>query len=63
VHFSTRGNKRTHTSNLIRVSRARIVRIDLLRRRALVETDETLEEILARGVVVGTASVIGEVVA
>jgi hypothetical protein len=51
------------TSNLVRIRGARIVRIDLLRCRTLVETDKTLEEILASCVVVSPASVVGEVVA
>lgn len=36
--------------------------IDLLRRRALVEADETVEEVVARGVVVAAALVVREVV-
>jgi hypothetical protein len=54
---------RIHTSNLIRVSRTRIVSINLLCRRALVEANEALEEILASSIVVSTTSVVGEVVA
>lgn len=56
-------NKTRHTSNLIRVCRTRIVSIYLLRGRALIEANEALEEILAGRIVVGTSSVVGEVVA
>lgn len=52
-----------HESNLIRICGACIVRIDLLRCRALVEADKALEEILASCVVVSPASVVREVVA
>jgi hypothetical protein len=54
---------RLHTPNLIRVCRTRIVSINLLCRRALVEANEALKEILAGRIVVSTASVVGEVVA
>lgn len=61
---SLRGaTKERHTSDLIRICRARIVCIDLFRRCALVETDKALEEILAREIVVSTAGKVGEVVA
>lgn len=56
-------NKTRHTSDLIRVCRTRIVSIYLLRGRALIEANEALEEILAGRIVVGTSSVVGEVVA
>lgn len=51
------------TSNLIRICRTRVVSIDLLCGRALVEANEALEKILAGGIVVSTAIVVGEVVA
>jgi hypothetical protein len=38
------------------------MRIYLLRRRALVEADELMEEVVACGVVIGTSLVVGEVV-
>jgi hypothetical protein len=38
------------------------MRIYLLRRRALVEADEPMEEVIAGGVVIGSSLVIGEVV-
>jgi hypothetical protein len=60
--FVQRGIRR-HTSNLIRICRTRIVSINLLCCRALVEANEALEEILAGRIVVGAAIVVGEVVA
>ena len=54
---------RIHTSDLIRVCRTRIVSINLLCRSALVKANKALEEILAGGIVVSTAIVVGEVVA
>lgn len=52
-----------YESNLIRVCCACVVGINLLCRRALVEADKALEEILASRVVIGTPGIIGEIVA
>ena len=38
------------------------MRVYLLRRRALVEADEPMEEVVACGVVIGTSLIVGEVV-
>ena len=50
------------TLDLLRIRRARVVRIDLLRRCALIERDEAVEEIRACSIVVVTACVVREVV-
>lgn len=44
----------------LRVRRARIMRADLPCRRALVETHEAVEEVVARQIVVGSAPIVGE---
>lgn len=54
--------KRRRTLNLLCISRTRIVRVNLLRRRALVEAHEAVQEVVARGVVVVAPGVVGEVV-
>lgn len=51
------------TFNLLRIRRARVMRVDLLALGALVERHEPVQEILASRVVVVTAGVVGEVVA
>lgn len=53
----------TRTLDLLRISRACVMRIYLFRRRGLVEGDEAVEEIVACRVVVVPASIIWEVVA
>jgi hypothetical protein len=73
VAFSTTGEydsvcderaaREKHTSDLICICGTCIVRIYLLRCRTLVEADKALEEVLARGVVVGTAIVVREIIA
>ena len=60
--FSLSLREMRHTLDLLSVSRTSVVRVDLLRCRALVERDEAVEEVVARGVVVVAAVVIGEVV-
>ena len=51
------------TFNLIRIRRARIMRVYLLSRRALVKRDEAVQEVVACHVVVVPAHIIREVVA
>lgn len=45
--YIVKGDIRRRTFYLIRVCSARIVRIDLLRCRTLIETNEALKEVLA----------------
>jgi hypothetical protein len=56
--------KRAHTLDLLCIRRTRIMRIYLLDRRAqaLVEVDESMEEVVACGLVVGPSLIVGEVV-
>ena len=49
--------------DLLGIRRTRIMRVDLLRRRALVERHEAVEQVRARRVVVVAAGVVREVVA
>jgi hypothetical protein len=62
VSGSSRTNnyKRVHTLDLLCVRRTRIMCIYLLRRCALVEADEPMEEVVACGVVIGTSLVVGK---
>lgn len=53
----------TRTFDLLSICCTGVVCVDLLRRCALVEGDETVEKVVARRVVVFTAVVVGEVVA
>ena len=62
IHTSI-GWENERTFNLLGIRCACIVRVDLLCRRALVEADETVEEVVARGVVAVAADVVREVVA
>jgi len=48
--------------DLLRVRSARIMRVYLLRGRALIERDEAVEEVITRGLVVIPSLIIGEVV-
>ena len=52
-----------HTLDLLGIRRASVMRVNLLRRGALVEGDEAVEQVVACCVVVVAAGVIGEVVA
>jgi len=56
-------NRAQHEFNLLRIRRTRIMRIYLFRSCALVEGYETMEEVIACGVVVVSAGVVWEVVA
>ena len=51
------------TFDLLRIRCTRVVRVDLLRRRRLVERHETMQEVVACSVVVVATRVVGEVVA
>lgn len=51
------------TLDLLCISGARVVRIDLLRRYALIERDEPVEEVITRGVIVVSTRIVREVVA
>ncbi len=53
----------TRTLDLLGICGTSVVRVDLLCRRTLVEGDESVEEVVARCVVVITTGVVGEVVA
>lgn len=50
------------TLDLLRVRRAGVMRVDLLRGRALVKRDKAVQEVVTRGIVVLAAVVVGEVV-
>lgn len=54
---------RARTLDLLGICCTGVVCVDLLRRRALVERDEAVEEVVARRVVVVATVVVGEVVA
>jgi len=55
-------NNWVHTLNLLRIRGTHIMRMYLLGRCALVEADESMKEVVAGGVVIGTPLVVGEVV-
>jgi len=55
-------NNRVRTLNLLRIRGTRIMRVYLLGRCALVEADESMEEVVAGGVVIGAPLVVGEIV-
>ena len=56
-------NGRKDKLDLLRVRRARIMRIHLLARRALVETHEPVQQVVTGGIVVVTAVEVREVLA
>ena len=58
----TNNYKRAHTLDLLCIRRTRIMRIYLLRRRALVEADEPMEEVVACSVIIGSSLIVREVV-
>jgi hypothetical protein len=55
-------NKRAHTLDLLCIRRTRIMRIYLLRRRALVEAAKPMEEVVACGIAIGTFLIVWEVI-